>query len=161
MAREEQDREDLLAEAVALVERVEIAAPIWTEHIVAGFRRDGCASLYFGSDPAYHFNTKQELRRAFVGGLLYKAERGKLVSLKRERTAGEVRLLAHELSEVETGDFLAALNVQVNRLLQTLQAGDYQIIGQVPGDTDVIGRLRPRLAELGETIDIAVNPRAG
>src|SRR5690606_4241518 len=97
MARQEQDREDLLKEATALVERVELAIDGMPEHVVVGFRADGCASFYFGPEPVWHFNTSQELRRAYVGGLLYKAEQGRLVSLQRNRTSGQVQLLRHEL----------------------------------------------------------------
>ncbi len=81
MAHEEQDREDLLAEAVALVERVEIELPDGGGHVIAGFRRNSCGSVYFDADPAYHFNSRHALRRAFVGGRLLKAERGCLVVL--------------------------------------------------------------------------------
>ena len=47
MARQESNREDLLREATALVERVELHVPAFEEPIVVGFRRDGCASFLF------------------------------------------------------------------------------------------------------------------
>ena len=70
MARDESDREDLLREATALVERIELAPADAAddEHIVAGFRRDGALSIYFGADPVYHFNSAGELRRAYCDG---------------------------------------------------------------------------------------------
>ena len=67
MAREEQDREDLLREASALVERAEVALADGATRVVLGFRRDGCASFYFGSERAYQFNTDDALRRAPPG----------------------------------------------------------------------------------------------
>ena len=48
MARHEEDREDLLAEATALVERAELVVEGAAESVVIGFRRDGCASIYCG-----------------------------------------------------------------------------------------------------------------
>ena len=41
MARRESDREDLLREATALVERAELTIEGFDEPIVVGFRRDG------------------------------------------------------------------------------------------------------------------------
>lgn len=45
MARSEGPREDLLAEAVALVERVELSTDSSEVPVVIGFRKDGCASF--------------------------------------------------------------------------------------------------------------------
>jgi hypothetical protein len=161
MAREEQDREDLLAEAVALVERVELALPDLPEHVVAGFRRDGCASLYFGPDPAYHFNTRRQLRRAYVDGLLYKAERGLLVSMLRQRSDSQVALIRHDLDESEARGFLAALISRAAQLHRALERGDYKIVGQTPADADVVGRVQLWLTELGVNVQIAASPRVG
>ncbi len=70
MARDESSREDLLREATALVERIELvphatdpliaASDLFDKHIVAGFRRDGALSVFFGEDPVYHFNAEGE-----------------------------------------------------------------------------------------------------
>src|SRR5688572_5223634 len=109
MARESQDREDLLAEATALVERVELAIPGEREPVVAGFRRDGCLSLFFGADPVYQFNTSNMLRRAYVGGKLYKAEKGHLIALDRRRESGGVYLVRQPLDVRATADFLSRM----------------------------------------------------
>ena len=53
MARQEQEREDLLREAVALVERIEVQTAREQGTVVIGFRRDGAASVYF-DDPDGH-----------------------------------------------------------------------------------------------------------
>jgi hypothetical protein len=90
MARQPEDREDLLAEATALVERAELRLPGDARTIVAGFRATGCGSLFFGADPVYQFNSARQLRRAFVGGELYKAERGQLVALTRASEGGRL-----------------------------------------------------------------------
>src|SRR5881396_2480403 len=106
MARIEQDREVLLAEATALVQRAELEIPGPTEHVIIGFHSNGCGSVYFGPDEVYHFNTAGELRRAYRDGALYKAERGRLIRLTRQRASAEVQLMRHDLDETETADFL-------------------------------------------------------
>ena len=61
MAHDDGHREDLSAEATALVRRAEFVAPAADRPndespLVAGFRRDGSLSVYFGEDPVYQFN---------------------------------------------------------------------------------------------------------
>src|SRR5688500_8421146 len=106
MAQRESNREDLMREATALIERAELVLPGAAEPVVVGFRRDGSASFFFGADPVYQFNAAGELRRAYVGGLLYKAVSRHLVALRRERTETETILLSCELSGEETAHFL-------------------------------------------------------
>src|SRR5262249_46184738 len=99
MAREEQDREDLLREAKTLHQRVSLK---WAEHEEPsgiGFRRDGGASFYLTPQRVYQFTSDGRLRRAFVEDLLFKAERGRLVSLRRQREPDRVVLLRHELDD--------------------------------------------------------------
>ncbi len=158
-SREEQDREDLLAEAVALVERAEIELPQGGGRVIAGFRRDGCGSVYFDDEPAYHFNTRHELRRAFVDGQLFKADRGRLVALNRVRTDSEVQLVRHELNDAETAEFLRELVRRFHTLEAILQAGDYRLVGQVPESADVIGRCLAWLPRVGTAARIATNAR--
>src|SRR5262245_41173967 len=108
MARDESEREDLLAEATALVERVEIVprrtlareygAVLETGSIVAGFRANGAMSLFLGEDPVYQFNAAGQLRRAFVNGRLYKAVGGRLVQLERIRQPQLVELRRHDMT---------------------------------------------------------------
>ena len=160
MAREEQDREDLLAEAVALVERVEVELPASGGNIVAGFRRDGCGSVYFDADPAYHLNSGNELRRAFYNGRLLKAEHGRLVALERVRTDREVQLVRHEFSDAEAAEFLGELARRWKSLAEILQAGDYRLVGQVPAAADVIGRVRAWLPQIEMPARIAASARA-
>lgn len=160
MARHENDRENLLAEATALVERAELLPAGEAEPVTAGFRRDGSASVYFGADPAYHFNTAGELRRAFYHGTLHKAERRKLVSLKRRRMAEEVQLVRHELTVEETSAFHDELGQRITRLRSVLAHGDWQLAGQVPASSDVVGRIQRWLDGLVLPPAIATSPRA-
>src|SRR5262245_2457169 len=110
MARQESEREDLLREATALVERIELAprsaAGSATAHVIAGFRRDGGLSIFFGDDPVYQFNAAGELRRAYCEGKLVKAVGGRLANLSRLRTVGEVQLVRHDLSDAEELTFV-------------------------------------------------------
>jgi hypothetical protein len=161
MAREESDREDLLREATALVERIELA-PVGEsagEHLVAGFRAGGAASFFFGADPVYQFNAAGELRRAYCAGVLIKASRGRLVSLKRERLATEVQLLSRELTDAEQAAFVATMADRLRRLVAVLDAGRYAVVGQVPADANVLSRVRTWLAT-HDGLRIANSPRA-
>jgi hypothetical protein len=158
MAASESDREDLLREATALVERAELSVPSYTEPVVAGFRRDGAASFYFGAERVYQFNTTRELRRAYIDGLLYKAERGQLVALTRERSESEVSLVRRELTSDETSAILTSLASHLDRLRDALQAQACTLIGQVPDDRDVEGRIKDWLVALSSSPQVANRP---
>jgi hypothetical protein len=155
MARDETDREDLLREATALVERIELCATGFasasdnaaSEHIVVGFRAGGELSIFFGADPVYQFNAAGELRRAYWDGLLYKAERGRLVSLERVRTASEVQIMRRNVSDEDTSDFLDRMRDRLHVLAADLATGNYQVIGQIPETADVLGRVRNWFAQ--------------
>ena len=161
MARQESDREDLLREATALVERAELDVAGYDEHVVIGFRRDGSGSIYLGPEPVYQFNSQLHFRRGYVSGRLIKAERGKLVSLDRQRRAGGVTLVRHDLDEVETAACLATLKEHLAKLRAALDADHVTTIGQVPPDTDVLERIAAWLARLSESIVVAEAPNVG
>jgi hypothetical protein len=150
MAREEQDREDLLRDATALVERIELAPASGVadaEPVVVGFRRNGALSIFFGADPVYQFNAAGELRRAFRGGLLYKAERGRLVSLERARTPDEVQLLRRELSDEQQGAFLSQMQRCLADLARQLNGAALRVVGQLPPQVDVLARAQSWLSQ--------------
>lgn len=159
MARQEHQREDLLREAVALVERAELRLPGITEPVVVGFRRDGSASVFFGEEPVYQFNSRGELRRAYNDGLLYKAERGRLASLRRQRVLGEVQLLRHDLKDDETCQFLAELTARVGNLRDKVRGRAFELLGQAPIGSDVVGRIAKWLEALELPPQLASAPR--
>lgn len=161
MARQESDREDLLREATALVQRVELVVAGYDEPIVCGFRRDGSVSLFFGADPVYQFNTASQLRRAFVAGRIHKAEQGRLVALSRERSTTQVSLVRDELSGDEPAAFLTTMQGHLSRLREALNGGSFVIQGEVPSGGNVIGRMLRWLEALPATIEIATRPNAG
>ena len=160
MARHESDREDLLREATALVERAELLVPGEAEPVIVGFRRDGSASIYFGADPVYQFNSAGELRRAYLGGLLYKAERGRLVELRRERTEQETQLVRRELIDQEQASLLANAAARLERLRQALAKSSASVTGNVPADVDVPKRMGRWLDQARPGIKIAARPHA-
>lgn len=141
MSHRESDREDLLREATALVERAELYVTGYADPIVVGFRRGGAASFFFGADPVYQFNTAGELRRAYVDGQLYKADLGRLVSLRRERSATETALLRTELTADDEAVFLHAMQQCLQALHHALNAGSFSVTGQIPPDANVPARI--------------------
>ena len=141
MARDESHREDLLREATALVERIEIVSRSNGDSAVAGFRSDGALSIFFGEDPVYQFNAAGELRRAYCDGKLLKAASGQLVELQRVRTENEVQLVRRELSEVELAAFLERMADYIRKFAAAFPNG-FEIVGQVPANADVLGRLQ-------------------
>jgi hypothetical protein len=161
MPRHESDREDLLREATALVDRAELRIPGEPEPITVGFRKDGSLSIYFGGDPVYQFNAAGQLRRAYVAGLLYKAEQGRLVSLRRERTAVEVALQRTALDPMLTAEFLQAMRERLSQLRAALDGGDFKLLGEVSASGDTLARVRARLADLPAHEPLARAPNVG
>ena len=158
MAQQEEDREDLLAEATALVERIELSVVGANEPVVAGFRRDGSFSIFFGAARVYQFNRLGKLRRAYVDGLLYKAERGRLFSLRRERTAGQSTLWRSELAAEAAASFIEAAAAALGGLRLAITAGTVAAVGQHPAEAQVLPRVERWLGEL-VAIEIADSPR--
>ncbi|HKD37350.1 MAG TPA: hypothetical protein VKB78_11135 [Pirellulales bacterium] len=161
MARQEHDREDLLAEATALVDRVELQIDGNDETIIVGLRPNGAAAIYFGEDFAYQFNADRQLRRAFLDDRLYKADGGRLAALRRERTPGEVQLLRHDLSSAETAAFLERMSNLIGNLRNELLSGRTRILRQVSATGDAVAQISQWIRLLPEQIEIAKSPRAG
>jgi hypothetical protein len=166
MARDQSSREDLLREATALVERIELritsqtsAARDRDDHVVAGFRANGSASFFFGDDPVYQFNSAGQLRRGYCGGLLFKATHGRLVSLQRVRRLNETQLISHQLTDSEQFSFTGVMQTRLRVLAGALQNSCFEVIGQVPAEADVLDRVRNWLAT-HDGLPVAATPRA-
>ena len=142
MARQESDREDLLREATALVERIELTSDDRVDTIVAGFRADGSLSIFFGAVPVYQFNSAGELRRAYANDRLLKASHGRLVALRRERHGDEVQLLRQEMDAADQESFMAEMSARLGEFTRDIDTGELQIVGQVPPDADILSRIR-------------------
>ena len=130
-----------MAEAKALRERVEYSVDDQSETVVAGFRPNGQWSLYFGSDPVYHFTADGALRRAFCGDDLYRTQGTTLARLRRVRTGDEVQLVRHDLTPDELANFCARMNELLANLKRAIDSGSAQIVRQFPDDKDVEARL--------------------
>ncbi|MFN0018196.1 MAG: hypothetical protein ACKVP0_08055 [Pirellulaceae bacterium] len=162
MASQESDREDLLREATALVERIELRLPNQPETIVAGFRRDGSASFFFGQSPVFQFNSQRELRRAFRDGLLYKTDNGRLVEMRRERTATAVELRSRVLTDEESAALCQEALTRLGELRDALKGGQAVVVGQFPDaehGADVKGRVMDWLHQLPAEIKVAKTSR--
>ena len=161
MARQESDREDLIREATALVERVELQLEELPEPVVVGFRRDGSCSIFWGADPVYQFTTDYNLRRAYRQGLLIKAEQGALVSLDRRRSAGQVSLVRHVLSATDAASLVDELQQHLELLQTKIVQRQVSVNGQVPAEGDVVGRVLTWLQAFPERLQIARRPNVG
>lgn len=145
MARIESDREDLIAEATGLVRRAEWRVPFQSELVVAGFKRNGAWSIYWGTDPVYQFEVDGRLRRAFAHGSLWRTQGTTLARLERERTEAETALKRHDLTESELVTFLAEVRQHLETLLNSLDCDTAQLLRQVPEAADVTAELKAAL----------------
>ncbi len=159
MARQEHDREDLLAEAHALVERAEFQIDACPDPVVAGFRADGQCSIFFHAERVYHFNAQHELRRGFVDSCMFKSELGQLVRLNRRRTDTQVQLVRHEMTTEETRRFLDELDALLATLEAALAGGRVVVLRQVPTTANVCSRLARWLAARPMVPIVATSPR--
>ncbi len=124
MARHEEDREDLIREATALCPRVEWQVPNEAGVVFAGLKRSGALSLYFDQDPVYQFDPAGYLRRAYVGGFLYRSDGHSLARLHRERNDDETALVRHDLSSVELAEFQQRMRDRLAALEHQLRSGN-------------------------------------
>jgi len=145
MARHEAEREDLMAEATALRERVELALPDEAAHVVAGFRDDGWFSIYFGGDPVFHFDADGRLRRAFVAGRLYRSQKQTLARLTRTRSSDAVHLERHDLDPQELAELLGDMRERLVGLKAALEKKTARVVQQVPVGADLASRVVPSL----------------
>jgi hypothetical protein len=165
MARNEADREDLMAEAVSLVKRLECQYPPRTECTVVGMNSFGWLFVYLGQDTMYRFDELGRLRRAFVDGLLYRTEGRTLAVLERRRTSNlsesgtamKSELLRRDL----TGDQLLAFQQRTRADLKELYDGltTGVIHRQVPEGIDAVnGEIRHAVRKAQESEQFLAPP---
>ena len=157
MARDERPKEDLIREAVALTERIEFQ--IAGDRVTVGFRNNGAASLFVNDEPVYHFTSVGELRRAHDDGLL-KADDGRLIRMRRERTKDTVQLISTPLTQEEQDEFLAELHSRCQSLLAGFESGECSATRQVPEDANIAARVEWWLRSLKHPVAIAARPNA-
>ncbi len=158
MARHEQDREDWMREATALVRRVEVHLPDYDAPCVIGFRRGGEGSVFVGADPVFQFNACGEIRRGYWNGRPLKAEFGRLVQLERRRTETESLLVRHELTDSQQSEFLQLARKVLRLLQRDLLGDDLNIVKRFPSDFDAAGDLTNWLGSLPDPLVIAAAP---
>ena len=162
MARDPQDREDLLRDATGLVSRVELKIPDVETKIVCGFRADGSLSIYWGQDEVVQFNALGELRRGYWQGRLLATYRRQLVWLDRsQQEGGRMRFAREPFTAEERKDFIAQLMRRIDQLQQSVSGREFQLIGQIPPDENILGRLGDWFSGRKGTIQLARQPGLG
>lgn len=147
MARQQSDREDLLAEAVALVRRAEWQ--VGDVLVLIGTRPTGCLSVYLGQDRSYQFDEAGRLRRAYADPDLFRTQGTTLAQLTRTRTDGESHLLRTDLSQAALVEFRREMLARLEAVLQSIGRADNPPRRQVPvGDPTVTSSLRDQLAAI-------------
>lgn len=148
VARIEADREDLMAEAVALFRRVEFAlvlkppekAPAASgpddskPSIVVGFRQNGWFSIYLGPDLMYQFDADGRLRRAFSTGLLYRTQGTTLARMRRERTQTQTVLVRQDLNAQELNEFRHETLGKIAWFSELLDSSELVVRRRIPED---------------------------
>lgn len=132
MARHESDREDLIREAVALTTRAEILFDGDEEPVTIGFRSSNAMSIFVGQDPVYQFDPQGALRRAYVGGFLFRSQHETLAKMHRVRTETETILSRTDLTAEELIDFRTTMRSCVQRLLSAVHEEQFQVLRSVP-----------------------------
>ncbi|MFQ5730573.1 MAG: hypothetical protein ACE5KM_01330 [Planctomycetaceae bacterium] len=158
MARHEADREDLMAEATALVRRVEMSVPGCAEPVVVGIRDDDRFSIYFGQDRAYHFDADGRLRRAYRDGLLFRTQGSTLARLQRDRGTDATQLRRTDLTEPEFADFRDILHNELQRLRDAIGSGEAEVLRCVRGDAGELRREVPAALDRALDAEITLAP---
>lgn len=116
MARNEQDREDLMREATAFFPRAEMQVEHETAPVFWGQKKNGHFSFYFGGEPVYQFDQDGLLRRAFIDGHLYRTQKKTLARLTRERNSAETVLKRYDLTIKEVESLLQTMADRFQKL---------------------------------------------
>ena len=148
--RVESDREDLLAEAVNLRERIELQVPDSEDAVTIGCNDLGHWSFYFGAEPMYRFDADGRLRRAVANGKLYRTQGATLAELTRVRLEQETQLQRRDLSPSEVETFLAEVRSHLQQLHQEYTAGRCETLRQAGENSDFTARLAAMLNRLHE-----------
>ena len=162
MSRHTQDREDLLRDATALNPRLMLGITLAGQvvELFAGFRRGNALSLYFDSDPVYHFNSNGQLRRAFVAGRVIKADQGLLFTWIPDRTSGSVTMDSRALTSSEQAQLGENLRCLLDEVKNAMSARQFSLVGQFPAEGDGFQRLTDWLGSIPE-FSVATSPNVG
>ncbi|WP_339726975.1 hypothetical protein [uncultured Gimesia sp.] len=137
MARNEEDREDLMREATALFPRAELQVVHESFPVFWGQKKSGHFSFYFGSDPVYQFDQTGFLRRAYIEGALYRTQGNTLARLTRVRNSEETILNRYDLSITEVGLLLQTMADRFRKLESAFrEESGIQKIQTLPDDAE-------------------------
>lgn len=131
MARNEADREDLFEEFRSATDKWELQLPNFSEVWVTGVRRDLRLSVYCSQDLCYHFDSQNQLLRAFANGALYRTQGKTLARMIRERSPEATHLLRHDLTEDEVREFRNQMRNVLTEFVMTIEAGTVKVLRSV------------------------------
>lgn len=167
MTRHESDKEDLIADAVALIDRAEysMASEDSQPHciVTVGFRSDRSLSVYFDQDPFYQFDSAGLLRRSFANNFLYRSQGTTLARLQRERSDGAVSLMRTDLTPYELHEFGNRMTQQLTLLKAAILSGAAQRLRTVTDlpdfDTVLIQQIDVVLGHQVDFLSTSINHR--
>jgi len=140
MVRIEEDKEDLIRDATALVERVEIQCHGSSVLITIGVFRDGRCAVYFDQDPFYQFDQNGRLRRAYEAGYLFRSQQSTLSRINRRRdlnVSGDTEKVVLERTDLCSDELLAfaeRMRTLIQDLLRQIENKEYQLLRAVTPD---------------------------
>ncbi|TWT30584.1 hypothetical protein [Blastopirellula retiformator] len=158
MATSEEDREDLMREATALVRRGEYVAPQEIDVVTIGYRRNGALSIFFGQDPVYQFNDVGQFRRGFVDGDLLKADGGRLVQMRRERDAAQMTLVSTPLGDVAQAELIVKMEWRLSELAESIEEDVATCSAVIPEDANPASEFLAWWRDTQMKIEIASAP---
>lgn len=126
--RVEADREDLMAEAVNLSERVELRVSGIDSPVTIGCNAQGHWSFYIGPEPMYRFDDAGLLRRAVRDGKLYRTQGASLAELERIRLEHQTELQRRDLGPEEAMTFLESIRIDLERLSTAISMGQATVL---------------------------------
>jgi hypothetical protein len=156
-ARNESDREDIMREATALKRRISLRVSGMPEPIVAGFRTNDYFSVFFDQDPVYQYDNQGQLRRAYLGGLLYRTQGNTLAKLKRVRTETQTVLRREDLNNNQLAAFLATMSEFTSRLFNAFENGTVTVLETIPNDPAIADQVTTALQRVIAS-DVALAP---
>ena len=155
MAKNTEDREDLLRDATAYVRRIEFVPPNLPP-IFVGLREGGEPSFYFGQDHVLQFNSQAELRRAFWHQRMVASYQGMPHWL--DRGDGRVRLKRTPLDDEHCREFATESVAALQSLQSALLRHQLPVRGEVPVGGNVVAEIIQWLSANANEVRYAMHP---
>ena len=158
MAKQPQDREDLMRDASNLTQRIELRVTGVEPLVVCGFRDDGSLSIYWGQDEVIQFNSLAELRRGFWQERIIATYRHELHWLTRGASEGRAKLNRERFSESDQREYLELVQARLEQLHSAVDTGAGTVTRQHPLGAAIDVRLRDWLATHRKPLRLAMHP---